>query len=1813
MTEIFVYAKHAQQRQTVKFTVPNCVSGPMGLEQNTDDFFYSLSLLSSLSLSFSLFLWLSLFPDFLSSCPEGSDTKYAKEVLIVADGADEVGGRLEEGNFLTKPVLREGPLSPATGTGTVDISSAPDLLTPDFLNLNDTTSFMDVLMDSSVLKSDEYAYLSAMANTETVVEVNHRLMNCVRLKGETLRWKFMDLLAKHQARLPSLSNRKRGNGSRVGAHMLDRQVFQALGSSLEQSLKTSPAKDSSVVSEPVEAASAVPDESIDSQYARAPGTVHGATTDSSSSRRASTAHDASSDRSDQPVWSYHDTSSIASSKGAVHSHRASTGNHSAQSTRENQDSSAESQPARAASATLTQSNDNPPASSSSAGHSSSDAGSLFSARDAAHTSESLPRSNSSPGTAYRPAAEAAMSGQRPHSHSDVGERQQGLSSETVAESAAEKARPTHVDWVKLLDNISGEIGSFGECVSLATQLGLGENRPSDIVHKLRHRYSDEWHLVGGELFRMWLRLPASPSRKMDDVGKERFLHDVFLYGMRHRQLMLRMNELLPIFHVGGPPLQASQQGTHGRFRPWAPYLRRPTPAVRKYLKRLVKQAEKLSASKAIDFYSGDDSERIEDVHVCVTSMSYYKASFNFLEQQRKGSPEQLAGFACRSMADSSGARELKNLEELLKREKDQLPINRCLVLGGGGAGKSILCRKIAHDWKSEKDVGGFKKFDAVVYLEGREVVRAMADSEVQFLGIGKRNDPDECDEIVTFLTEHAEVLFVIDGVDQLGGRLEEGKILNELLRGEGPFSTASVIITSRPSANVYSTLETWKIQRIISLVGLKDLQLRELASKRLTDQQASRFQAEISVPFRAEVKSMAQETPLVAAMLIRQFSSDDKLPLSISDLYRWVFASVLQRNALRIVERNTNRRLGKQTPPQGSAFPLEYLENHSRVTEILTFAAGNLSELALEGLKNGQFVFTRREVAVFCQQDSEEVGLLKVMVDPGSPIGEQMHSFIHLSWQEFLAAQELANSKKFAESLANALLAIGCGKHTWLFWRFVAGLLPCSLLPELILQLSMCMNGLEKSLSGKRKRFFLLTCLAERQEPTTSTHVSLATNVLFPDKAIDFGEYPTQLYELSALTFAVKRMQHLGSIRLDHCGLQADQIRMIAPTLHQFISISLSNNEISGQGLLHLAKGLTSYTPQLRAISLTHCSLTDEDVPALSALINGSPFIEKLMLSWNQFGPGGVCTFFEGICHGSPCQDVDLSYNNLKGLDGTETGRAICKLTKLQVLDLTGCKLTDSSVEALFAELHPLNLLQSLVLKSNELTEAIFPPIGAFFFHRHSSPSYSTGPTPSFQRASPLQVFITENDFICSMDIQSAVACGAFPADSPDSLVFGVQEVFRGKITRRALEASMIASDHAEFYFYGIGDDSVEEITNALSSSPAVTMTKSVNLKKNKIGDKGAMGLASSLTRNVSLKGLSLSENEVQTTGASMLANCLSWHNSTLTHLDLSHNPIFQVDGEPSNACFETLLCDCNSLKGLLLENTGLTDYHCELFRARRCFGNSLMLLSLSDNSIGDAGVALLAGPIAHTSTLWYVSLSSNHLTDMGARVLADEISSPSSLCQDLKFLWVGGNSISGTFFDNCPCGNFAPVMGSFIDYQLKYILEEYLLGPSEILSSVKHQTASALAFISCPELVEIIEECVAINDVQGFNCLVSRALRCLFQTCPSQTKRGTPLDKITDCVCQAYNTSIGTMKSIAGCSFLCVLDEQALNGRGPDDNATERLLYALSELYATTDKSAMDLALDSLVDLCSECGHSDVARLLADQRDLIKAQVLLF
>ena len=344
--------------------------------------------------------------------------------------------------------------------------------------------------------------------------------------------------------------------------------------------------------------------------------------------------------------------------------------------------------------------------------------------------------------------------------------------------------------------------------------------------------------------------------------------------------------------------------------------------VREYIKGLLDEAQALSSVSPLDFYSDvDNKECVSRVFVSVTSLSFDQA-WRLLQQQQKSDAKEQAYSARTAKPESKTGLELNNLEVLLQRKSDGLPIQRSLVLGWGGSGKSIVCRKILFDWKGSNGEVSFKHYLAVVYISGRDTARVITTSERVFLGIDQSLSDEESNEVVSFLAKNSKkLLFVFDGGDEVGqgGLHQNGTIFNDLLCRRGKFGRASLIVTSRPCGGMFKALTMCSFDRHFSLIGLKKKRLQELACRRLgSEEEAMEFQRQLTSPAKAQVKAAVQETPLFAAMLIRLFSEDKAMPSSITQLYSQMLEKILLRNAQRILDRHEYTQEGSRRNDQGN-------------------------------------------------------------------------------------------------------------------------------------------------------------------------------------------------------------------------------------------------------------------------------------------------------------------------------------------------------------------------------------------------------------------------------------------------------------------------------------------------------------------------------------------------------------------------------------------------------------------------------------------------------------------------------------------------------------------------------------------------------------------------------------------------------------------------------------------------------------------------------------------------------------------------------
>jgi Ran GTPase-activating protein (RanGAP) involved in mRNA processing and transport len=136
----------------------------------------------------------------------------------------------------------------------------------------------------------------------------------------------------------------------------------------------------------------------------------------------------------------------------------------------------------------------------------------------------------------------------------------------------------------------------------------------------------------------------------------------------------------------------------------------------------------------------------------------------------------------------------------------------------------------------------------------------------------------------------------------------------------------------------------------------------------------------------------------------------------------------------------------------------------------------------------------------------------------------------------------------------------------------------------------------------------------------------------------------------------------------------------------------------------------------------------------------------------------------------------------------------------------------------------------------------------------------------------------------------------------------------------------------------------------------------SLDLGKNRLGNKGIEIIAKGIQASKCLSALDLGSNDIMHEGASILFKCLSLNNS-LTYLNIANHDRLHRN--------RLSLQSCEDLCSLLSKNRVLS------------------ILNISDNRIGNAGLSVIASSLDADCTLCSLNLSNNNLSgDEPMRIL---------------------------------------------------------------------------------------------------------------------------------------------------------------------------------------------------------------------------------
>ncbi|KAK9960346.1 hypothetical protein ABG768_008207 [Culter alburnus] len=493
-----------------------------------------------------------------------------------------------------------------------------------------------------------------------------------------------------------------------------------------------------------------------------------------------------------------------------------------------------------------------------------------------------------------------------------------------------------------------------------------------------------------------------------------------------------------------------------------------------------------------------------------------------------------------------------------------------------------------------------------------------------------------------------------------------GVLMSNLMKGE-LLPSALIWITSRPAAA--NQIPSKYINRLTEIQGFNEPQKEEYFRKRISDEhQASRIISHIR---RARSLHIMCHIPVfcwISSTVLQKLLKEDlraEIPQTLTEMYiHFLLIQINMRNQ-KYEERD----------------PEKLLQSNREVIV-------KLAEVAFNQLMKGNVMFYEedlRESGIDVTDASVYSGICTEIFKEESVIHQRkVYSFIHLSFQEFLAAFYVFYSRVFkskkplykfrffrsdkdplyallTSAVDNALMSENGQLDLFLRFllgvslesnqRLLQGLMTCTMKSsESIRRTTQYVQKKikDEDLSTERS-INLFLCLLEVKDQSLSREIQeFLKSDKHSEKKLSPGHCSTISYmiqmseepldELNLMkynTSAEGRRRLIPAVincrkaRFSGCNLTAQCCDSLSSALQSSNSVlrelDLSNNDLQDSGVSFISDGLKSPNCQLQILRLSGCMVTEEGCGYVSSALSSNPsHLRELDLSYNHPGQSGV-------------------------------------------------------------------------------------------------------------------------------------------------------------------------------------------------------------------------------------------------------------------------------------------------------------------------------------------------------------------------------------------------------------------------------------------------------------------------------------------------------------------------------------------------------------------------------------------------------------
>ncbi|XP_036417837.1 protein NLRC3-like [Colossoma macropomum] len=537
---------------------------------------------------------------------------------------------------------------------------------------------------------------------------------------------------------------------------------------------------------------------------------------------------------------------------------------------------------------------------------------------------------------------------------------------------------------------------------------------------------------------------------------------------------------------------------------------------------------------------------------------------------------------------------------------------KVLTLGIAGVGKTASVHKFILDWAEDKCN---PDLDFVLFFPFREL-NVIKNEQYSLWNLLLYFHDEFCNaDVSEILNDKSKVVFILDGLDEsklnldfnqkkLSNVTKEStidKLLTNLIKGE-LLPSALIWITTRPAAAKQIPHEY--IHHVTEIRGFNDPQKEEYFRKRIRDKDPSRIISHIKTARSLHILCHIPVFCSISATVLQEMLKDDKdmknAPTTLTEMYT------------RFLLFQTRKKTEKYSTMQNEDSTVRPSERDRLGVEGVL----KLGKLAFLQLLKGQLIFYEKDLKE-CGIDVDEAVVYSGVCTQIFKKDEKIFSFVHLSFQEFLAAvfvfltfshecnpllQTIMEKIKwvFKHTLGD-LLKTAVRKamksengHLDLFLRFLCGLslesnqrLLKSLQPEMDIKeesLKDIVDYIKRTIEKTKhseKSINLFHCLGELKDSSLSSNIQ---------EYLNSGDLSTQKLsstQWSALVFV---------------------LLMSEETLEKF---ELKKYRPSDEGLRRLLPVVKS----TRRALLDHCNLSEDICEILASMLNSDSPLKELDLT----------------------------------------------------------------------------------------------------------------------------------------------------------------------------------------------------------------------------------------------------------------------------------------------------------------------------------------------------------------------------------------------------------------------------------------------------------------------------------------------------------------------------------------------------------------------------------------------------------------------